>query len=330
MGVVRRRRYELFAKLHLALAVLAVVATWLHVASGSVFRPPEVYLLAACCTYGSTFAVWFMHILYRNYSYRALFASARIFKTRASSTQVVRLELKLPRPCAFRPGQFVYVRMLTLGHLAILQSHPFYVYSWDEDILSLLVERKTGFTAGLLAEDAPSPQPRTVPEAEGTVVRVMVEGPFGKSVDLSSYHTIALFATGIGIVTQLSHVRRWLKDHQGSFQVTTQSINLFWEVEAEAHKHWVEDAMNDLLSMDLKFMVRIHVFVKSDYTSSNRKTGDTVTPTKINTSQPARVYYYYYPIDAEAQVRDQLEKANGKTVIAVLRPPAYDERSAVQ
>ncbi|KAI1541065.1 Patatin [Pyrenophora tritici-repentis] len=317
MGVVRRRRYELFAKLHLALAVLAVVATWLHVASGSVFRPPEVYLLAACCTYGSTFAVWFMHILYRNYSYRALFASARIFKTRASSTQVVRLELKLPRPCAFRPGQFVYVRMLTLGHLAILQSHPFYVYSWDEDILSLLVERKTGFTAGLLAEDAPSPQPRTVPEAEGTVVRVMVEGPFGKSVDLSSYHTIALFATGIGIVTQLSHVRRWLKDHQGSFQVTTQSINLFWEVEAEAHKHWAEDAMNDLLSMDLNFMVRIHVFVKSDYTSSNRKTGDTVTPTKINTSQPARVHYNYYPIDAEAQVRDQLEKANGKTVIAV-------------
>jgi NAD(P)H-flavin reductase len=213
--------------------VLVVVAAWLHAASGSVFRPPEVYLLAVCCTYGSAFAVWFMHIAYRNYSYHALFASVRIFKTKASSTQVVRLEFKLPRPCTFRPGQFVYVRMMTLKNLAILQSHPFYVYAWDEDRFSLLVERKSGFTAGLLAEDAPSPQQRTPHEAEGTVMRAMVEGPFGKSVDLKSYHTIVLFDTGIGIVAQLPHVRQWLKDHQSPFTVTTQKINLFWEVEAE-------------------------------------------------------------------------------------------------
>ncbi|KAJ4332797.1 hypothetical protein N0V95_009572 [Ascochyta clinopodiicola] len=330
--VVWRRWYELFAKLHLALAVLAVVAVWMHIASGSVLRPPEIYLLAACCTYGSAFAVWFMHVVYRNYSYHALFASARVFRTRASSTQVVRLEFKLPRPCTFRPGQFVYVRMLTLRNLAVLQSHPFYVYSWDEDTFSLLVERKSGFTAGLLGEDAPSPQPRTDPEAEETTVRAMVEGPFGKALDLKSYHTIVLFATGIGIVAQLSHIRRWLKDHQGHFEVTTQSINLFWEIEAEGHKHWPEEAMNGLLSMDLKYvsiavctegsyahaqqMMRIHVFVRGDYTSSNQKRGDTKTPTKVNASQPDRVYYRYEPIDAEAQVRDQLKRAVGRTVIA--------------
>jgi predicted ferric reductase len=232
-GVVRRRRYELFAKLHLALALLAVVAAWMHVASGSVFRPPEVYLLAACCTYGSAFAVWFIHIVYRNCSYHAVFSSAKVVKTRESSDQVIRLEFQLPRPCAFRPGQFVYVRMLTLRNLAFLQSHPFYVYSWDAESLSLLVERKSGFTESLVAEDAPSPQSDPVPEAKGVVVRAMIEGPFGKPVDLKSYHNIVLFATGIGIAAQLSHVRPWLKDLQGGFNVTTENIHLYWEIEAE-------------------------------------------------------------------------------------------------
>jgi hypothetical protein len=90
--------------------------------------------------------------------------------------------------------------------------------------------------------------------------------------------------------------------------------------------------MNDLLSMDLEFvsnavcterdhaytqqMIRIHVFVKGDYTSSNRKRGDTRTPTKINASRPERVHYHYCPIDAEAQVKDQLKTAVGRTVIA--------------
>lgn len=232
-GLVRRHGYELFAKLHLALAVLAVVAVWMHVASGAVLRPPEVYLLAACCTYGSTLVAWFAHVVYRNCSYRALFASARVFKTKASSTRVVKLECKLPRPCAFQPGQFVYIRMLTLRNLAFLQKHPFYVYSWDEDTFSVLVERKSGLTAELVAADASSLQPRADPEADGRVVRAMVEGPFGKSLDLESYHTVVLFATGIGIVMQLSHVRRWLRDQEGHFKVTTESIDLFWEVEAE-------------------------------------------------------------------------------------------------
>ena len=236
MGVVRRRWYEVFAKLHLPLAMLAVVAAWLHVASGSAFRPPEVYLLAACCTYGIAFAVWFKHIVYRNYSSHALFASARIFKAGPSSTQVVRLELKLPRTCDFRPGQFVYIRMLTLRNLAILQSHPFYVHSWDEHgVFSILVERKSGFTRNLMGEDAPLPQPHGIPEPEGNKkgVRAIVEGPFGKSLDLTSYRTIILFATGIGIAAQLSHVRRWLKDKQHHFHVPTNNINLFWEIEAE-------------------------------------------------------------------------------------------------
>jgi len=233
MGVVRRRWYELFAKLHLALAVLTMVAAWLHVTSGAVFRAPEVYLLAACCVYGVALVTWLLHVVYRNCSYHALFASARIFKTRSSSAQAVRVEIQLPRICAFRPGQFVYIRMLTLRNLAFLQSHPFYVYAWNEDTFSLLVERKSGFTASLLAEDTASPQLRTVSEAEGTVVRAMVEGPFGKPVDLKSYQTIILFATGIGIAAQLSHVRLWLKDLQSPFKVTTQSIDLFWEIEAE-------------------------------------------------------------------------------------------------
>ena len=205
----------------------------MHVASGSIFRPPEAYILAACCTYGGASVMWFMHIVYRNYSIRGPFTRAKIFKTSASSTQVVLLELELPRPCNFRSGQFVYVRFLTLSNLAFLQSHPFYVYAWEEDRLFLLVEVKSGFTASLLTENTPLLQERGTSVDDGSGVRAMVEGPFGKPIDLQSYSTIALFAKDIGIVTQLSYLRKWLRDLQGPFKVITERITLFWEVEAE-------------------------------------------------------------------------------------------------
>jgi predicted ferric reductase len=116
--------------------------------------------------------------------------------------------------------------MLTLKNLAILQSHPFYVYSWNEDgLVDLLVERKSGFTKSLFDENAL--------KVDGKAVRAMIEGPFGKSVDLTPYKTIILFATGIGIVAQLSHVRRWVMDQQSPFDPTTTGINLFWEVETK-------------------------------------------------------------------------------------------------
>jgi hypothetical protein len=61
-------------------------------------------------------------------------------------------------------------------------------------------------------------------------------------------------------------------------------------------------------------MVRIHVFVKGD--SSDRERGNIETPTKINVSRPNRVFYHFSPIDAEAEVRKQIEEASGRTVIA--------------
>ena len=56
--------------------------------------------------------------------------------------------------------------------------------------------------------------------------------------------------------------------------------------------------------------------MKGDFASPNQKIGDTRTPKKFNTSQPDRVHYHYSPIDAEATVRDALEKASGRTVVA--------------
>lgn len=91
--------------------------------------------------------------------------------------------------------------------------------------------------------------------------------------------------------------------------------------------------MNNLLSLDTKFVskavcaeeadhayaqqkMRVHVFVRGDYTSSDRQRGDLTTSKKVNSEQPVRVVYHYEPIDAEAQVRAQLETAVGRTIIA--------------
>ncbi|EUC27394.1 hypothetical protein COCCADRAFT_31121 [Bipolaris zeicola 26-R-13] len=270
VGVVWRLKYELFAKLHVALAVLTVITTWLHIASGSIFYPPEVYMLAACCTYDASF-----------------FNSSSIVGAQAASP--VQLSVR-----------------------------------WDEDRLFLLVETKIGFTASLFTENTPLLQERGTGKDKEAAVRAIVEGPFGKSMDLQSYSTIALFATGIGIVTHLSYLRKWLKDLQGSFKVITQSITLFWEVEAEAHIYWVRDDMDGLLEMDVKHMLRIHVFVKGEYISPNRRRGDTVTSDKVNLAMPNRIFIHFDSINAKNEINNLLQKSDrrtansdGRTAIAV-------------
>jgi NAD(P)H-flavin reductase len=64
-------------------------------------------------------------------------------------------------------------------------------------------------------------------------MRAIVEGLYGKELDLESYDTVLLFATGIGIAGQLPYVTQLLEQYQ-SGGVTNQRIALFWELDSES------------------------------------------------------------------------------------------------
>ncbi|KAF2182632.1 hypothetical protein K469DRAFT_669639 [Zopfia rhizophila CBS 207.26] len=308
---VRRHFYEAFAKLHLILAPLAIISIWLHIPSQEYLKPPKVYLLITFSLYGAVLASWFVHVTYRNFRRDTPLNVAEITSTNAS-TDVVTVQLKLSRPWRIRPGQFLYFRLLTARDFAFLQSHPFYICSWDSDTVdtvdtvSLLVEKRHGFTANLLPGGS---------QSEYSTMKAIVEGPFGGELRLESYGTVILFATGIGIAAQLPYIRHLLEGHQHR-EVTAQRIVLFWEIESEVHRYWVGDIMDDLLSMDVRFILRIKVFIKGNFIHSNRA-GNVYYAPKANRNQPKRLKYHYYPFNAEVQVGKQIGKAKGKTIISL-------------
>lgn len=229
---VRRHFYEAFARLHLILAPPAIVFIWLHIPSQEYLKPPKVYLLATFSLYGVVLAFRFIHVVYRNFRRDTPLNVAEITSTNVS-TDVVTLQLKLSRPWRFRPGQFLYFRSLTARDFAFLQNHPFYICSWDSDTIdtvSLLVERRHGFTANLLPKSVLRSSGSS--RSEDSTMKAIIEGPFGGELSLESYGTVILFATGIGIAAQLSYIRNLLEGHQHR-KVTAQRIALFWEIESE-------------------------------------------------------------------------------------------------
>jgi len=112
-----------------------------------------------------------------------------------------------------------------------MQSHPFFVAWWYRDakgdVIVLIVEKRKGFTRDLFLHAS-----NDIDQRSG--MRAIVEGPYGKQLDLESYDTVLLFATGMGIAGQLSYVTQLLERYH-SRRVTGQRIALFWELDSEIH-----------------------------------------------------------------------------------------------
>lgn len=89
----------------------------------------------------------------------------------------------------------------------------------------LVIEKRGGFTRHLqgLARSEREQPPK---------MRAIIEGPYGKELDLGSYETVLLFATGIGIAGQLPYVIRLLDGYYNS-EVKTRKIALLWELDSE-------------------------------------------------------------------------------------------------
>lgn len=144
----------------------------------------------------------------------------------------VRVHIKSVRPVKIEPGQYVYLRFLGLGWLAVVQSHPFYI-AWQEkdekgcSVLVIIIERQRGLTRAMYAQE--STHPAMYPQA------LVLDGPYGVHLDLTKYRTVLLFATGIGIAGQLPYFEHLLRCHHDR-KTRSKKISLFWEIDSECEE----------------------------------------------------------------------------------------------
>lgn len=280
----------------------------------------------------------FASLIYRNIATRVTKADVEIVPGNA-----MRINLRVARPWTFVPGQHLYLYFPTIG---LWTNHPFSV-AWNgpspmsqtpdmrhgnkplpglpndkesfnssiiplyyqeslktrqDTTISLIVKRQSGFTSRIYDKT------NAKPSASLTNLTALVEGPYGSS-SLSSYGTVLLFAAGIGITHQLSHVRALLTAYAAG-TCATRRVVLVWVIQSAEHLEWIRQWMVEILDMERRREVlQVLLFVtRPDLMARTRE--------QISSASGGVKMWSRRP-DLDVLVDDEIGQAVGTTAVEV-------------
>ncbi|OGM47333.1 ferric-chelate reductase [Aspergillus bombycis] len=248
---IRHAFYEFFLHFHILLAITSFVGLWYHL-RGLVLQH---VLLVTLILWGLDRVGRLGSIIWRNVGKQRTMATVELLPG-----DVARVDVALARSWTFKPGQYMYLYMPSLG---LWTSHPFSI-AWTDDrasltekrgsneslsillggpqreVMSFLIKRRDGFTNKLLQKVNTSIEGKFTASA-------LVEGPFGGLHSLSSYGTILLIAGGIGITHPMSYLHEIMN---GFSQKSTavRKVSLIWVIRSIDHLEWIQPWMTSLLN----------------------------------------------------------------------------------
>jgi predicted ferric reductase len=274
---LRHAFYETFLNIHKLVVAAALITAYLHLKLDSLPQHPWLEIV---------FSLWILEYVFRfariTYYNISISRFTRI-TVEALPAEACRVTFELVRPWRPQPGTHVHIYIPTL---AWLSSHPFSV-AWTEtrpisttlspldtekaltgDLppsldndptsqttsISLICRARTGFTRHMY--DRAVAQPNRTWHTWGAA-----EGPYGALDSLASYGTVLLFAGGVGITHQLSHLSPLIS---GSCDgtVATRKIVLVWSVPSAECLEWVRPWMDRVLRMKgRREVLKIMLFV---------------------------------------------------------------------
>jgi len=261
-SVVRHAFYESFLHVHQFLAAASIVGILLHCEIEALPQKPYIYALI------SFWGIERLTRLWRIFSYRG--TKVRI---EALAGGACRVTFDIRGTWAKTPGSHVYAY---IPSISLWMSHPFSV-AWvsptdsqwgpalstaqtltssppndsDADLkiwpkntrtaISCIVASRSGMTASLYERARSAP---------GKVLSLsaFVEGPYGGLENMRSYGTVLLFAGGVGITHQISHVRDLVTAFSDG-TCSTRKVILIWSVRTIEMLEWVKPWMDELLEM---------------------------------------------------------------------------------
>lgn len=203
-----------------------MVAVYVHAPSHDIKRLSSIVLLCAGMVQTAVFLTRLDNLIRRNMRAGKVFNKVDIKGMEIKKIPVqdtLEIHIWLRRSWTLEAGQYVCLR-----------GHPFYIARWYtegnekgkgkiDDVIVLVVERRDGFTNRLFDKWGQSTS--------------LIEGPYGKRLDLwklgngvlnqatDKYTDFILFATGIGIIGQLSYINEILLSSRYT------RIKLFWEID---------------------------------------------------------------------------------------------------
>lgn len=273
IGPLRHAFYETFLSLHRLSIIIAVSGVYFHLAKHSLPQLPWGYLSISFLV--AELGLRVARIVYRNSSWeQRIWTKVTV---EALPGEASRVTFHLPQHWNANPGSYVHVY---LPRIALWSSHPFSV-AWSNDTnppkfvsiekrarlsiedlevkhapstISCIVRARTGTTRTLYDRAKNSP-------AGNLRLWGAIEGPYGGYHSLDSYGTVVLFAGGVGITHQLTHIRHLLVGYNAHTMVV-RKILLVWSIRSTEMLEWINPWLDEITSMpNCQNIVRFRIHV---------------------------------------------------------------------
>ncbi|CAN6631065.1 ferric/cupric reductase transmembrane component 2 [Trichomonascus vanleenenianus] len=244
MHYFRALNYEFFLYFHILCTILVILGTWYHLIKIGYME--WVY---------ASIAVWafdrFMRIV------RLFWSGVRTkaLLTLQDDANIIEIKIDFSRRWEFYPGAFVFLHFARWNRF--WQSHPFTLIESpnpaDKGRLVVFLKAKKGVTK----------QIKRYLEENGGIAEsgVLIEGPYGPRLPVHRYHTVVLFAGGIGVTGPYSCAVEILKRPD----VCTRVI-FVWVVNDEKPLAWFRVYL-DAMRNDPRF--EVHVYITNPSSASS-------------------------------------------------------------
>lgn len=274
LSPVRHAFYETFLTVHIILAFIAFLGTWIHC---EIAKLPQLPIIKAVCV------LWLLERLarmgrlaYLNYTSKGKgWTKATVVALPGDASRVT---LHLPRHVNVLPGTHAYLRFAGVNPW---ESHPFSI-AWIDHIpihaetlpqveketaaekklrepesttdISFVIHAQSGMTRKLFNKAALC-QPRHL------TIGAAFEGPYAGHHSLDSYGHVVLFAGSSGITHQIPYIRHLIQGFNDN-TVATRKITLVWIIRETEHLEWVREWMDLVLQIPRRReILRVKLFV---------------------------------------------------------------------
>ena len=261
-SAIRHAFYEVFLHTHQVLAVVALGATTAHIQAQNLPQKPIIYTIIGI--WASERSLRIIRLLYYNVSCRGCTKAY----VQALDGGACRVTFTIRRRFTTSPGRHIYAYIPSVSYW---MSHPFSVATVNDRMymtenspitspspsilgdlealskrspeqsthrISCVMAARTGMTGKLFNKA------KSAPGGLYTCL-ALIEGPYGASDSLDSYGTVLLFAGGVGITHQLSHMYQLVRGWAAG-TTATQKLVLIWSIRSLEQLQWVLPWLEEL------------------------------------------------------------------------------------
>ncbi|KAF2104107.1 putative FRE ferric reductase-like transmembrane component [Rhizodiscina lignyota] len=323
---LRHAFYETFLNAHRLLALFAFIGVYVHLDTHTLPQLPWIQIV---------FILWGLEWLARS-TWLAYYNVSRRQFTRvtveAMPSEASRVTLQLARPWKPRPGAHVHIY---IPFVSLWSSHPFSI-AWADikapelkaNSPNLDLENEGDLKLNLEASNAKAHSISLVCRAREGMTRklykrasaqpsrtfttiALIEGPYAGHDSLSSYGTVLLFAGGVGITHQVSHVRHLVSGYAAG-TVAARKVVLIWTVPNTESLEWVRPWMDEILQMPRRRdVLKIKLFI-----TKPRSHAEVASETGTVQMYPGRC-------NAQTVLDAELKERIGAMAVTVCGPGAF-------